>query len=48
MVMTRIWSLSYPGLGLVSDLCHSYPGKGISEGFKEQTWLKIFPNKSVT
>ena len=48
MVMTRIWSLSYPGLGLVGDLCHSYLGKGVSEDFKEQKWLKISPNKSVT
>ena len=48
MVMTRILSLPYPGLGLVGDLCHSYPGKGVSEDFKEQKWLKISPNKSVT
>ena len=33
MVMTRILSLPNPGLGLVSDLCHSYPGKGISQDF---------------
>ena len=37
----------FSGLGLVGDLCHSYPGKGISEDFKEQKWLKIFLNKSV-
>jgi hypothetical protein len=48
MVMTRILSLPYPGLGLVGDLCHSYPGTGVSEDFKEQKWLKISPNKSVT
>ncbi len=28
-------ALPCPGLGLVSDLCHSYPGKGISEDLKE-------------
>lgn len=48
VVMTRNLDLTCPGLGLVSDLCHSYPGKGISEDFKEQKWLKISPNKSVT
>jgi hypothetical protein len=48
MVMTRVSDLTCPGLGLVGDLCHSYPGKGISEDFKEQKCLKISPNKSVT
>ena len=48
MVMTRILSLPHPGLGLVGDLCHSYPGQGVSKDFKEQKWLKISPNKSVT
>ena len=35
LVMTSILSLTYPVLGLVSDLCHSYPVKGVSEDFKE-------------
>jgi len=48
IVMARILDISRPGLGLVGDICHSYPGKGISEDFKEQKWLKISPNKSVT
>jgi hypothetical protein len=48
MVMTRISDRICPGLGLVSDLCHSYPAKDVSQDLKEQKWLKIFPNKSVT
>lgn len=48
MVMARILILSLPGLGLVGDLCHSYPGYSITKDLKEQKWLKISPNKSVT
>jgi hypothetical protein len=35
MVTIRILTHSRLGLGLVGDLCHSYPGKGISEDFEE-------------
>jgi len=35
VVITRNLDLTCPSLGLVSDLCHSYPGKGISEDLKE-------------
>jgi hypothetical protein len=48
MARTIVFASSRPGLGLVSDLCHPYPGKGISEDFKEQKWLKISPSKNVS
>ena len=47
MGLNRISAPPLPGLGLVSDLCHSYPRKVISENSEEQKWLKISPNKSV-
>ena len=35
MVMARILTHPFPGLGLVGDLCHSYPGYSVTEDLKE-------------
>jgi hypothetical protein len=34
-------------LGVVRDLCHSFPGQVNSEDIKEKKWLKISPSKNV-